>query len=57
MSEEIQVRKIKWRENVYLRLEDVQEMIRTVSATEGTDVKNRLEKLARNMNELKKGVR
>jgi len=49
----IEIRCVEIKGNVYLRKEDVITLIREVAGSEETDVRNRLEELARNVEKVK----
>lgn len=52
MIERFEVRCVHIKDSVYIKKEDVVNIIREIAGTETTDVRNRLEELARNFNKL-----
>ncbi len=49
MSDEVKVRTVRIKNNLYIRIEDVAELIREFAATEETDVRNRADDLVHNL--------
>jgi len=52
MVDRIEIRCVEVRGNVYIRREDVANLIREVAGSEETDVRNRLEELARRLEQI-----